>query len=231
DMVPLYGVTDISYRAGANAVSHFNGFPSVQITGAPAAGISSGAAMDEVPNIASEVLPQGYGFDWSGASYQESKAGNQAPMVLAFGIVVVFLVLAAQYEKWSLPVAVLGVLPIAILGALVAVFMRDLAQDIYFQIGLLTLVGLSAKNAILIVEFCVAAHRDGRFILDSALYASRMRLRPIIMTALASILGVVPLAISTRAGAADRHSVGTGFIGGMLAATVLAIFFVPVFFV
>ncbi|TVM33780.1 multidrug efflux RND transporter permease subunit [Oceanidesulfovibrio marinus] len=231
DMVPLSGVTDISYRAGANAVSHFNGFPSVQITGAPAAGISSGAAMDEVTKIASEVLPQGYGFEWSGASYQEIKAGNQAPMVLAFGIVVVFLVLAAQYEKWSLPVAVLGVLPIAILGALVAVFMRDLAQDIYFQIGLLTLVGLSAKNAILIVEFCVAAHRDGMSIVDSALYAARMRFRPIIMTSLAFILGVVPLAISTGAGAAARHSIGTGVIGGMLAATFLAIFFVPVFFV
>ncbi len=230
-MVPLSGVTDVSYRAGANAVSRFNGFPSVQISGAPAPGVSSGQAMATVTRLAAETLPQGYGFEWSGASYQEIKAGNQAPIVLAFGIVVVFLVLAAQYEKWSLPVAVLGILPISVLGALVAVWMRGLSQDIYFQIGLLTLVGLSAKNAILIVEFCVSAHREGMGVMEAALEAARLRFRPIIMTSLAFILGVVPLAISSGAGAAARHSIGTGVIGGMLAATFVAIFFVPLFFV
>ncbi|MFO7597535.1 MAG: multidrug efflux RND transporter permease subunit [Desulfocurvibacter africanus] len=230
-MVPLSGVTDVSYRAGANAVSRFNGFPSIQISGAPAPGVSSGESLDLIKKLAAETLPQGYGFEWSGASYQEVKAGNQAPMVLAFGIVVVFLVLAAQYEKWSLPIAVLGALPIAVLGALVAVWMRGLAQDIYFQIGLLTLVGLSAKNAILIVEFCVSAHREGMGVVEAALEAARLRFRPIIMTSLAFILGVVPLAISTGAGSAARHSIGTGVIGGMIAATFLAIFFVPLFFV
>ncbi|EMG38172.1 hydrophobe/amphiphile efflux-1 (HAE1) family transporter [Desulfocurvibacter africanus PCS] len=230
-MVPLSGVTDVSYRAGANAVSRFNGFPSIQISGAPAPGVSSGESLDLIKKLAAETLPQGYGFEWSGASYQEVKAGNQAPMVLAFGIMVVFLVLAAQYEKWSLPIAVLGALPIAVLGALVAVWMRGLAQDIYFQIGLLTLVGLSAKNAILIVEFCVSAHREGMGVVEAALEAARLRFRPIIMTSLAFILGVVPLAISTGAGSAARHSIGTGVIGGMIAATFLAIFFVPLFFV
>ncbi|WP_029897594.1 multidrug efflux RND transporter permease subunit [Desulfohalovibrio reitneri] len=230
-MVPLSGVTEVEYRAGPNAVSHFNGFPSVQITGSPTPGVSSGEAMEAVRQLASEQLPRGYGFEWSGSSYQEVKAGNQAPLVLAFGIVVVFLVLAAQYEKWSLPIAVLGALPIAVLGALAAVWMRGLAQDIYFQIGLLTLVGLSAKNAILIVEFCVASHRRGMGIRESALQAAKLRFRPIVMTSMAFILGVVPLAISTGAGSAARHSIGTGVIGGMLAATFLAVFFVPVFFV
>jgi len=230
-MVPLSGVTDVTFRAGPNAVSHFNGFPSVQITGAPAPGISSGQAMDDVVRLAADTLPQGYGFEWSGASYQEVKTGNQAPKVLAFGILVVFLVLAAQYEMWSLPIAVLGVLPIALLGALAAVWGRGLSQDIYFQIGLLTLVGLSAKNAILIVEFCVSSYRTGMGLAESALEAARLRFRPIVMTSLAFILGVVPLAISTGAGSAARHSIGTGVIGGMVAATGISIFFVPLFFV
>ncbi|ADU61868.1 MAG: multidrug efflux RND transporter permease subunit [Pseudodesulfovibrio sp.] len=231
NMVPLSGVTDVSFRAGPNAVSHFNGFPSVQITGAPAAGISSGQAMDDIVKLGQETLPVGYGFEWSGASYQEIKTGSQAPKVLAFGILVVFLVLAAQYEMWSLPIAVLGVLPIAVMGALMAVWSRGLVQDIYFQIGLLTLVGLSAKNAILIVEFCVASYRSGMGLVESALEAARLRFRPIVMTSLAFILGVVPLAISSGAGSAARHSIGTGVIGGMAAATSIAIFFVPLFFV
>src|SRR5690606_29322729 len=171
------------------------------------------------------------GFEWSGASYQEIKAGNQAPIVLAFGMVVVFLVLAAQYERWSLPLAVLLAVPFAIFGALAAIWLRGLNQDIYFQIGLLTLVGLSAKNAILIIEFCVVLRREGATLTEAALEAARLRFRPIVMTSLAFILGVVPLATATGAGAAARHSIGTGVIGGMLAATFLAIFFVPVFFV
>jgi len=180
--------------------------------------------------LAAKNLPTGYGFEWSGASYQEVKAGNQAPIVLMFGLVVVFLVLAAQYERWSLPLAVLLTVPIAVLGALLAIWLRGQAQDIYFQIGLLTLVGLAAKNAILIVEFCIDLRRQGKGIIESAMEASRLRFRPIVMTSLAFILGVAPLAVSTGAGAAARHSIGTGVIGGMLAATFLAVFFVPVFF-
>jgi multidrug efflux pump subunit AcrB len=187
--------------------------------------------MQALRKVAAETLPNGYGIEWSGASYQEVKAGNQAPIVLAFGLVVVFLVLAAQYERWSLPVAVLLTVPVAALGALLAIFLRGQAQDIYFQVGLLTLVGLSAKNAILIIEFCVSLRERGVGIVEAALEAARLRFRPIVMTSLAFILGVVPLAISSGAGAAARHSIGTGVIGGMLAATFLAIFFVPVFFV
>jgi hydrophobe/amphiphile efflux-1 (HAE1) family protein len=230
-MVPLSGVVESDFRAGPNAVSRFNGFPSVQIAGAPAPGQSTGEAMAKVRELAAKTLPAGYGFEWSGASYQEIKAGNQAPMVLLFGLVVVFLVLAAQYERWSLPLAVLLSVPIAVLGALVAIWLRGQAQDIYFQIGLLTLVGLAAKNAILIVEFCVALRREGKGIFESAVEAARLRFRPIVMTSLAFVMGVAPLAVATGAGAAARHSIGTGVIGGMLAATFLAVFFVPVFYV
>ena len=231
EMVPLSGVVQSEFRAGPNIVTRFNGFPSVQINGSAATGVSSGDAIDSIASIAEEHLPTGYGYEWSGETYQALKAGNQAPVVLAFGLVVVFLVLAAQYERWSLPIVVLLAVPIAVLGALVAIGIRGLAQDIYFQIGLLTLVGLSAKNAILIVEFCVDLVRDGKSPMEAALEAARLRFRPIVMTSLAFILGVVPLAISTGAGAAARHSIGTGVIGGMLASTFIAIFFVPVFFI
>src|SRR5690606_13176920 len=227
----LSGVVRTSWRTGPNVVSRFNGFPSVQITGAPAPGRSTGEAMDAIRAVSSDVLPPGYGFEWSGASYQEIKAGNQAPIVLAFGLLVVFLVLAAQYERWSLPIAVLLTVPIAVLGALVAIWLRGQAQDVYFQIGLLTLVGLAAKNALLIAEFCVARRRGGLVLLESAIDAAKLRFRRIVMTSRAFILGVVPLAISTGAGAAARHAIGAGVIGGMLAATFIAIFFVPVFFV
>ena len=230
-MVPLSAVVDMKFQAGPNVVSRYNGFPAIEITGAPAEGRNSGEAMATIRKLAAETLPPGYGIEWSGASYQEVKVGNQAPTVLAFGLLVVFLVLAAQYERWSLPGAVLLTVPLALLGALVAVYLRGYTQDIYFQIGLLTLVGLSAKNAILIVEFCVALRRTGKGIEESAVEAAKLRFRPIIMTSLAFILGVVPLAIATGAGAAGRRSIGTGVIGGMLAATFLAIVFVPVFFV
>jgi len=181
--------------------------------------------------VSAEVLPPGYGYEFSGVSFQEIKAGNQAPRVIGFGLLVVFLVLAAQYEKWSLPLAVLLAVPLGVLGALVAVALRGLTKDIYFQIGLLTLVGLSAKNAILIVEFCIQQRAEGRGLVESALIAARLRLRPILMTSLAFILGVVPLVIASGAGAAGRVSIGTGVMGGMIAATVLAIFFVPLFYV
>lgn len=231
EMVPLSGIVDTKYRVGPNVVSRFNGFPSIQITGAYAQGVSSGQAMQVIRDISTKALPAGYGFEWSGASYQEAKLGNQAPIVLMFGLFVVFLVLAAQYEKWSMPIAVLLVVPFAIFGALCAIMMRGYSQDIYFQIGLLTLVGLSAKNAILIVEFCVAMRHEGKPIRESAVEAARLRFRPIVMTSLAFILGVLPMALAFGAGSAARHSIGTGVIGGMIAATFLAPFFVPVFFV
>jgi hydrophobe/amphiphile efflux-1 (HAE1) family protein len=230
-MAPLSGVITSSFRAGPNIVSRFNSFTAVTITGAPAAGFGTGQAMAAVNEVAAATLPEGYGFEWSGASYQEIKAGNQAPYVLAFGLLVVFLILAAQYEKWTLPFAVILAIPIGMLGALVAVMLRGLNQDIYFQIGLLTLVGLAAKNAILIVEFCAELRRAGKSPLDAALEGARLRFRPILMTSLAFILGVVPLVRATGAGAAGQHSIGTGVMGGMLAATFLAIFFVPLFFV
>ena len=231
EMVPLAGVLDVSYQSGPNVVSRFNAFPSVQITGAPAPGYSTGDAMTRIRDTAAKVLPAGYGIDWSGASFQEIKAGNQAPYVIGFGLVVVFLVLAAQYEKWSLPFAVLFAVPIGVFGAVLAVWIRGIDRDIYFQIGLLTLVGLAAKNAILIVEFCTVLREQGKGLVESAVEAARLRLRPIVMTSLAFILGVTPLVFSEGAGAAGRHSIGTGVMGGMLAATFLAIFFVPLFFV
>lgn len=229
-MVPLAALVNTSFRAGPNVVSRYNGFPAVEITGAPAEGVSSSTAMELLRRLAADTLPAGYGIEWSGASYQEIKAGNQAPIVLAFGLLVVFLVLAAQYERWSLPVAVLLTIPIAALGALAAVALRGYTQDIYFQIGQLVLVGLAAKNAILIVEFCIALRSQGREIVDASVQAARLRFRPIVMTSLAFILGVVPLAVATGAGAAGRRSIGTGVIGGMIAATVLAIVFVPLFY-
>ncbi|QDV06675.1 Efflux pump membrane transporter BepE [Planctomycetes bacterium Poly30] len=230
EMVPLAALVDTRFQVGPNIVTRYNGYSAIEITGAPPVGISSSEAMDAVREIAAETLPPGYGIDWSGASYQEIRAGNQAPLVLMFGLLIVFLVLAAQYESWSLPVAVLLSVPLAVLGALLAAWMRGYSQDIYFQIGLLTLVGLSAKNAILIVEFCVELRSQGKGIVESAVEATILRFRPIVMTSLAFILGVLPLAIATGAGAAGRRSIGTGVIGGMLMATFVSILFVPLFY-
>lgn len=229
-MAPLSGVANTDFRVGPNIVSRFNGFPAVQITGAPEEGYSTGQAMNAIREVAADVLPAGYGFEWSGSSYQEVKAGNQAPYILAFGLVVVFLVLAAQYERWSLPIAVLLSVPFAIFGALVAITLRGLVQDIYFQVGMLVLVGLSAKNSILIVEFCQSLRAEGKSIRMAAIEAARIRFRPIIMTSLAFIMGVVPLAFASGAGAAARHSIGSGVIGGMIVASFVAPFFVPVFY-
>ena len=230
DMVPLSGLVRTRFQAGPNGILRFNGFPSVQITGAPAPGLSTGDVMEEIRTL-SASLPAGYGFEWSGASYQEVKTGNQAPYVMAFGMIVVFLVLAAQYEKWTLPLGVLLAVPIALMGALIAAMLRNLSQDVYFQVGMLTLVGLSAKNAILIVEFALTQHRSGMPAVEAAIQGARLRFRPIVMTSLAFMLGALPLALSTGAGAAARRSIGTGVIGGMLASTFLAMIFVPVFFV
>ena len=229
DMVPLASLVSVDYAAGPNMVSRFNGNPSVQVAGAPAPGQSTGDSIALLRELSAE-LPEGYGFSWSGQTYQEVKAGSEAAIVLLFGLVVVFLLLAAQYESWSLPVAVLLAVPLAIFGALVATTLRGLDMDIYFQIGLLTLVGLAAKNAILIVEFAVVLRKEGKGIVEAAVEAARLRFRPILMTSMASVLGVLPLVTASGAGAAGRHSIGTGVLGGLIAATVLAVIFVPLYF-
>jgi hydrophobe/amphiphile efflux-1 (HAE1) family protein len=228
-MVPLSELVTTHFQAGPNVVGRFNGFNAVQLSGAPPLGRSTGESIAALREVARE-LPPGYEIAFSGQTYQEIKTGNQAALVMLFGLIVVFLVLAAQYESFSLPLAVLLAVPLGALGSLVAIRLRDLPLDIYSQIGLLTLIGLAAKNAILIVEFAVVLRREGKSLVDSAVEAARLRFRPIVMTSLAFILGVLPLVVARGAGAAGRHSIGTGVMGGMIAATVLAVFFVPLFF-
>ncbi len=230
EMIPLSALTTVRYSAGPDSLERFNNLPSVKIIGQAAPGVSSGQAIERVEAIARETLPSDMSFDWGGTSYQEKKSGGASTFALAFAVIMVFLILAAQYEKWSLPLSVLLALPFGTFGALAAVHLRGLTNDVYFQIGLVTLLGLAAKNAILIVEFAVYRRQEGLSAPAAALEAARLRFRPILMTSLAFILGVLPLAISTGAGAGARHSVGTGVMGGMLAATFLAIFFVPLFF-
>ena len=192
--------------------------------------MSSGQAIQVVEKIANEVLPADFSYDWGGASFQEKRSSGTSMIALGLAAVMVFLILAAQYEKWSLPLSVLLALPFGTFGALTAVWLRGFTNDVYFQIGLVTLLGLAAKNGILIVEYAVLKHHEGLSSAAAALEAARLRFRPILMTSLAFILGVLPLAVSSGAGAAARRSVGTGVMGGMMAATFLAIFFVPLFF-
>ncbi len=231
-MIPLDTVVTTEFTSGPDPVTHFNGFNTALVLGAGAPGFSSGQVLDALERVAREVLiPQGYGIDWSGISYQERLVGRQSVYAFAFGLLMVFLVLAAQYESWSVPFAVILAVPFGVFGALSAVWLRGMNNDIYFQIGLVTLIGLAAKNAILIVEFANHRHETGMSPEQAAIEAARLRFRPIIMTSMAFILGVVPLVVATGAGAASRQSIGTGVFGGMLAATFLAIFFVPLFFV
>ena len=231
-MIPLDTVVTTESTSGPDPVTHFNGYNTALVLGASAPGYSSGQTLDALERVAQEVLePQGYGIDWSGISFQERKAGTQSVLAFAFGLLMVFLVLAAQYESWTIPFAVIIAVPFGVFGALSAVWLRSMNNDIYFQIGLVTLIGLSAKNAILIVEFASQQHQQGRSLVESATEAARLRFRPIIMTSMAFILGVLPLVIAAGAGAASQRSIGTGVLGGMLAATFLAIFFVPLFFV
>ncbi len=229
-MVPLTGLVKTEFRAGPNVVEHFNGFRAFGITGVPAKGRSTGEAMRILADLADELLPPGYALQWSGASFQEVRASRQAPVIVAFALVVTLLVLAGLYERWLAPLAVLMAVPFAVFGALAAIFARGLPQDIYFQVGLLVLVGLSAKNGILIVEFALALRRSGLSASEAAITAAKIRFRPIVMTSLAFVMGVLPLAAASGAGAAARHSIGTGVLGGMLAATIMAPVFVPLFF-
>lgn len=231
-MIPLDSVVTTTFSSGPDPVTHFNGYNSALVLGSAAPGYSSGQALEALQQVADEILtPRGYTIDWSGISLQERKAGGQSVYVFAFALLMVFLVLAALYESWSIPFAVILAIPFGILGALLAIWARGLTNDIYFQIGLVTLIGLAAKNAILIIEFANQRRMAGLSLTDAALEAARLRFRPIIMTSMAFILGVLPLVIATGAGAASRNSIGTGVFGGMLAATFLAIFFVPLFFV
>jgi multidrug efflux pump len=230
EMVPFSAFATSEWTYGSPRLERFNGTSSVQILGQPAPGVSSGVAMQAMMELA-DNLPDGIGYEWSGLSYEERLSGDQAPMLYALSILVVFLCLAALYESWSIPVSVMMVVPLGVFGAVAAAYLRVLPNDVYFQVGLLTTVGLSAKNAILIVEFARELYDEGMGLLEATVEAARQRFRPIVMTSMAFTLGVLPLAISTGAGAASRQAIGTSVMGGMISATVLAIFFVPLFFV
>jgi HAE1 family hydrophobic/amphiphilic exporter-1/multidrug efflux pump len=230
EMVPLRALANVRYSSGPDALERFNNLPAVKIIGQGAPGVSSGQAIAEVERVAREVLPPDFSFDWGGVSFQEKKSSGTSALALGLAVIMVFLILAAQYERWSLPLSVLMALPFGTFGALAAVWLRGLTNDVYFQIGLVTLLGLAAKNAILIVEFASQKMAEGFSVSAAAIEAARLRFRPIIMTSLAFILGVLPLAFASGAGAGARISAGTGVMGGMLAATFLAIFFVPFFF-
>ena len=230
-MIPLSALATVRYVAGPGLLPRFNGFPAAKLTGSQAPGYSTGQAITAMESIAAEVLPSGYGFAWAGQAFEEKKSGGTSSSAFIFGLIMVFLILAAQYEKWSLPVGVVMAVPFAVCGALLMTWGRGLENDVYFQVGLVTLVGLAAKNAILIIEFAVENLHNGMEVNEAAIEAARLRLRPIVMTSLAFILGCVPMAIATGAGANSLHAIGTGVIGGMLASTCIASFFVPLFFV
>jgi multidrug efflux pump subunit AcrB len=230
ELIPLTALVTVSEVTGPEVIERFNVFPSAKILGSAAPGYSSGESLAALEQVAASALPAGYKLAWTGNSYQERATGGTSVTVFLVGVLMVFLVLAAQYERWTLPFAVILAVPFAVFGALLAVFLRGLENDIYFQIGLVTLVGLASKNAILIVEFASLKVKEGMPLAEAAIAGARMRLRPIIMTSLAFILGVTPLAISSGAGAASRHSIGTGVVGGMLFATFVATFFIPLFY-
>jgi multidrug efflux pump len=229
-MVPFSAFSNATWGFGSPKLERYNGVPSIEILGQPIAGVSTGTALDALEGYVKQ-LPPGYDLEWTGLSYEERLSGSQAPALYAISLTVVFLCLAALYESWSIPVAVMLVVPLGVLGAILATLFRGLSNDVFFQVGLLTTVGLSAKNAILIVEFAKENYDRGMGLVDATVHAARQRLRPILMTSLAFVLGVTPLAISSGAGSGGQNAIGTGVIGGMISATVLAIFFVPVFFV
>jgi len=230
-MIPLSNVIRTQWTLAAPTLIRYNGFAATEIVGGAAPGASSGAAMQAMQDIIESDLPTGFGFDWTGQSLQEIISGTQAPVLYALSLLVVFLCLAALYESWSIPLSVLMVVPLGVLGALVATLARGLSNDVYFKIGIITIIGLAAKNAILIIEFAVAEQRAGRPLGTAVVGAARLRMRPILMTSFAFILGCLPLALSSGAGANSRHAIGTGVIGGMLFATLLGLLFIPVFYV
>jgi len=230
-MIPLASVVRADWVVGAPSLTRYNGYPAVEITGANAPGRSSGEAMQAMQAIVTRHLPRGFGNDWAGQSLQELLSGAQAPLLFALSILVVYLCLAALYESWSVPVAVLMAVPVGLIGSTVAALLRGLPNDVFFKVGLITIIGLSAKNAILIVEFAVTAQKHGRSLHEAVLEAARLRLRPILMTSFAFILGVFPMMISSGAGANARHAIGTGVVGGMLSAALLGVLLIPVCYV
>jgi multidrug efflux pump subunit AcrB len=230
EMVPFSSFASSTWSYGSPLLERYNGNASLEIVGDPAPGVSSGDAMDAVEAIVRQ-LPQGIGYEWTGQSYQLRLSGSQAPLLYALSVLFVFLCLAALYESWSVPFSVILVVPLGVIGAVLATRVAGLSNDVYFQVGLLTTVGLAAKNAILIVEFAKHLQEQGNSLIDATLIAVRQRLRPILMTSLAFMFGVLPLALSSGAGSAGRQAIGTGVLGGMFSATVLGIFFVPLFFV
>ncbi len=230
-MIPLASVVRADWNVGPSSIARYNGFPAIEITGQPGPNASSGEAMRVMENIVQQDLPEGFGFDWAGQSLQEILSGAQAPMLFMLSILVVYLCLAALYESWATPVAVMLIVPLGVLGAIVAVTLRGLPDDVFFKIGIITIIGLAAKNAILIVEFAVSEHATGKSLRDSVLEAARLRLRPILMTSFAFILGVMPLVVSTGPGANARRAIGTGVAGGMLSAALLGVLLAPLFYV
>ncbi|RTF83807.1 efflux RND transporter permease subunit, partial [Serratia marcescens] len=229
-MVPFSAFASSHWEYGSPRLERYNGSSALEIVGEAANGVSTGTAMAEMEKLVSQ-LPTGFGLEWTAMSYQERLSGSQAPALYAISLLVVFLCLAALYESWSIPFSVMLVVPLGVIGAVAATWLRGLENDVYFQVGLLTIIGLSAKNAILIVEFANELNHKGQDLMSATLDASRMRLRPILMTSLAFIFGVLPMATSSGAGSGSQHAVGTGVMGGMISATLLAIFFVPLFFV
>ena len=228
-LVPFSSFATAEWTAGPPSLSRYNGYPAMTLSGTAAPGESSGAALEEMERFASQ-LPDGIGFEWTGISYEEKQAGGQIGLLLGLSVVIVFLVLAALYESWSVPLSVLLIVPMGVLGAVLFTMLRGLSADIYFNVGLITIIGLAAKNAILIVEFAIEQEAEGKSPLEAVKAAARLRLRPIIMTSLAFILGMVPLVLSSGAGAASRIAVGTGVMGGMIAATAIGIFAIPLLY-
>jgi multidrug efflux pump len=231
EMVPIKSLVRVQTIVGPDQLDRYNGFVAAKVLGGAAPGVSSGQAIAKVEQVAASALPPGFTLEWTGQAFQEKRTGQASVIAFCFAIVMVFLILSANYERWSLPVAVLLAVPFALLGALVLVLVRGMSNDVYFQIGLVTLIGLAAKNAILIVEFAQQNAAQGMPLYDAAVAAARQRFRPIVMTSLAFVLGVVPLVVATGAGASARQSMGTGVFGGMLAATFIATLFVPWFFI
>ena len=228
--VPLSAFASTRWITGPMQTIRYNGYPAMRVAGGAAPGFSTGDAMHEMEQLATK-LPEGFGYEWTGQSREEKLAGNQAMILYGFAILAVVLALAALYESWSIPLAVILVVPLGVLGVLLAITGRGMSNDVYFQVGLITIIGLSAKNAILIIEFAKDLQAQGKSALQSALAAAHLRFRPIIMTSLAFILGVVPLAIASGASSASQRVIGTGVISGMVVGTFLAVFFVPIFFV
>jgi multidrug efflux pump len=230
-MIPLSDFVKTQWIVAPPALTRYDGYPAVEIVGSAAAGYSSGQAMTEMERLVRQYLPAGTGYDWAGQSLQEIFSAAQAPALFTLSIIVVYLALAALYESWSIPVSVLLAVPVGLIGSTLATFVRGLPDDVYFKVGLIAIIGLTAKNAILIVEFAVSEQRNGRSLHNAVLEAARLRFRPIIMTSFAFILGVFPMVVSSGAGANGRHDIGTCVVGGMFTAAVLGVLLIPVCYV